>query len=254
MNKIEWREMVKEIYFQHLAPKMRPMRKMFHPFEWFEGYPYHTHEVIRATRMIRFIEEQCAEDQDVLTVFNSDHVKNMLQELQNGADFNRRHLTDSGLIDTIDEFYTDIIAGMEVSDIPDADFNALREAGSPNPQAEIRLCIMRLQKRGESTKFINDSPSFRNVLERAAKNLERKKHDYDQKIEGGNNREGPPRRWFKGIGTIGRGTILSLVDLSLIAGWWPILLSQDTTIVGGVVSLITGVGDISTGIGEMRGE
>jgi hypothetical protein len=62
------------------------------------------------------------------------------------------------------------------------------------------------------------------------------------------------RRWFKGLGSLCRGTVLTAVDITLLGGMWALPLSPDTTIVGSVASIATGLGDIAIGIGEFRDE
>jgi len=157
---------------------------------------------------------------------------------------------NSGIDDVIEEFFDEIADGMEVSDMPEQDFQALLEAGSQNPKSEIQLTMVRIKKRKKRIYFNNKESSIRYSLKESERIVIKRKEE----IKECNSNNPPRKKIFKGLGGICRGAILTGVDIALMAGWWPIPLSPDTTTVGSVVSLTTGIGDIMIAIGELRGE
>ena len=68
------------------------------------------------------------------------------------------------------------------------------------------------------------------------------------------DREPRRRKVFKGVGGIAQGALLTAVDVSLLAGWWALPLGPETAKVGSVVSIVTGIGTIMAGVGDLRGE
>jgi hypothetical protein len=148
MKKCEWRQMMEDIYHQEISSKMRRMRWRLHKMEMME-YPYRQTRLFRASRTIRFIEDVGDDDNSNLsTVFQYDHLRSTLQDIRNAhEEINERLLVESGIVDVLEEHYTEIVSELDVSDLPVADIDALREAGSTNPQAELRLRIKTIRKR-----------------------------------------------------------------------------------------------------------
>lgn len=251
MKKSEWREMMKEIYHQKISPKMRNALRHFHKMAMGENASIQ-YRLFRASRTIRFIEEVGDNDDwNISAIFQHDHLLSTLDAIQNAhLEINEWFLVESGIVEVLGEHYTEIISELDVSDLPAADIEALREAGSTNPHAELRLRIRTIQKHYLKEMRDIDRLSLSSCVKEAGyavgKRLERMKESDD------NNP--PRRRWFKGLSSLCRGTVLTAVDVSLVAGMWSLPLSPDTTIVGSVASIATGLGDIAIGVGEFRDE
>lgn len=251
MKKSEWREMMEDIYHQEISSKMRRVHRHFHHMEMLE-YPYRQSRLFQASRTIRFIEEVGDnDDSNVSKVFQHDHLRSTLQDIRNThQEINERLLVESGIVEVFEEHFTEIVSELDVADLPAADIDALRAGGSTNPHAELRLRIKTIRKRYVKEIRYNDNSSLSSCVKQAGQaveeRLERMKEPDDNKP--------PKRRWFKGLGSLCRGTILTAVDVSLLGGMWTLPLSPDTTIVGSVASIATGLGDIAIGIGEFRGE
>lgn len=251
MKKSQWREMMVDIYHQEISLKMRRVRRHFHPMEMME-YLYRQSRLFRASRTIRFIEEVGDnDDSNVSGVFQHDHLRSTLQDIRNAhEEINERLLVESGIVDVFEEHYTEIISELDVSDLPAADIEALREAGSTNPHAELRLRIKTIRKRYIKEMRYNDRASLSSCMKEAGQAVEKRL----ERMKEPDDNNPPKRRWFKGLGSLCRGTILTAVDVSILGGMWTLPLSPDTTIVGSVASIATGLGDIDIGIGEFRGE
>jgi hypothetical protein len=250
LKKSEWREMVEDIYRQEIATKMRRMRRHFHHMEMGDSL-YRLSELFRASRTFRFIEEGANDDSNVAAVFQYDHLRSTLGRLRDAhQEVNENLLVESGIAEVFEEHFTDIISELDASDLPAQDIEALREAGSPNPHAELRLRIKTIKKRYVKDMRHNDQLSLSFCMKEAGKKIEERR----QRLEKPDEKNPPKRRWFKGLGSLCRGTILTTVDVSLLGGWWSLPLSPDTAIVGSVASIATGLGDIAIAVGEFRGE
>lgn len=250
MKKTQWREMLKDIYHQEISPKMRRVHRRFH---WMEKdhYLYEQTELFRASRTIRIIDGVDDDELNISTIFQQEHLRSTLQHIKNAHEsFNERILVNSGIVNVFEEHLTDIISELDVSDLPAQDIEALREAGSPNPQAELRLRIKAIKKRYIKQTHYNEGIALSSSVHKAGKAVEERM----QRFKNPDQEKPPRRRWFKGLGSLCRGTVLTAVDISLLGGFWLLPLSPDTTIVGSVASIATGLGDIAIGIGEFCNE
>jgi hypothetical protein len=249
MTKDEWKELVDGICNQQILPKLRKIRRKFLHFDCCDRFPFRENGLYQASRTIRFIDENFDDDDDLTKVFKEGFLYETLDRISNGLEDSNRLVLNTGIVEVIEEFYDEIVDGMEVSDIPEIDFRALREAGSKDPKSELLVTMVRMKKRRKA-KFShnNKEMDIRYYLKESSEIIVRRKMERDSK-------ELPTKRKiFKGLGGICRGAILTGVDIGLLAGVWPVPLSPDTTTVGGVTSIVTGIGDIMIAVGELRGE
>jgi hypothetical protein len=257
MKKSTWRKFVQDVYHQEIASKLRHSARRWHP----EKIEYRYEQLFRASRTVRYIEDIGTEDTDVSTVLTREHLKSTLEEIRGAhRQFNEHVIRDSGIVDVLEVHMIDILSELQVSDLPPEDIEALRRAGSTDPEAELRVRIRRIRTHFSRVERRYQHMSLSSCITEATQQL-------DQKIEALDEKKSNPlrmsadlpdpqvkKKWFKGIGSIARGTVLTGVDISLLAGWWAVPLSPDTTIVGGIASIVTGLGDIAIGVGELRGE
>lgn len=250
MTKEEWREIIKEIYYQSIEPKLRRKIKKFHPFEICERYPYDIHRLIKALRTIRFIDETFDEEENLAESFTQEFLLKILNDVDSGLSLNNHLVLETGIVDAIEEFFEEIIDGMDVDDIPEQDFEALLKSGSRNPKAEIQFSMLKLRKKKDIIIKRGKNHSLYYRVKESKDIIKQRQAE----IKESNSNISPRRKIFKGIGTICKGALLTTVDATLVAGLWPFSLSIETTTVGAVVSMTTGIGDIFNGIGEIRGE
>ena len=250
MKKSEWRRFIKDVYYQELEQKLNRIRKHFHPFERHD-YHYTQRNLFHASRTIRTIEATNGDDFNVTEIYQPNHLRSVLQNIRNAnQSINEHLLVDSGVVEVFEEHISEIVSELEVSDFPVEDIEALKESGSVHPRAELRVQIKKIKKKYVSEVRYSDRQSITSCIHRASVEVDERIERF--KESSANNP--PKKRWFKGLGSLCRGTVLTAVDASLLGGWWTIPLSPDTTIVGAVASIATGLGDIAIGVGEFRDE
>lgn len=251
MTKEEWNDLVKDICNQEIRPKLRRLFHKYQPFEWCDRFPFGDRGIFKATRTIKFINENFDDEDELTTVFNKEYLDITLDNLKWGVEHNNRLVLKTGISDVVEEFWDEIVDGMDISDIPEADFEALREAGSYDPKSEVHISMVRMKKRKILMGYNSKESSLRYSLERSESILQRRKEILKE-----SNSNNPPtkRKIFKGLGGICRGVILTGVDVGILAGLWPVPLSPDTRTVGAVASITTGIGDIMIAVGELRRE
>ena len=221
---------------------------------------HHDHEQIyRASRTIRYVEQLDSDDTNVTNVLTRQHIRSTLQEVRSAHhEINEYVLRDSGIVEVLEVHLTEIMSELEVSDLPREDIEALRRAGSVDPKAELRARIRRIKTHFIREQQRRERMSMASSITEASQQLDRRIQELsDPDPKAPTKTQVEPqvkKKWFKGIGSIARGTVLTGVDVSLLAGWWTLPLSPDTTIVGSVASIVTGLGDIAIGVGELRGE
>jgi hypothetical protein len=257
MKKSAWRQYIKDVYHLEIASKLRRARKRLHPME----FSYHCEQIFRASRTIRYIESLDSDDVNVGAVLTKSHIKTTIQEIRSAHhETNEYVLRDSGIVEVLEVHMTEILSELEVSDLPREDIEALRRAGSADPKAELRVRLHRIRAHFAREQRQRDRMSLSSTITEASQQLDRKLQELEEPDDGPNRRPKAiaepetKKKWFKGIGSIARGTVLTGVDVSLLAGGWSLPLSPDTTIVGSVASIVTGLGDIAIGVGELRGE
>jgi hypothetical protein len=250
MSKEEWNEMVKGICNNEILPKLRENRMMFHHHKYFDD-SFMDSEIYTASRTLRFIDDTFRDDYDLTRAYTKEYLDYTLGMLQRGMRNCNYLVLKTGISHVIEEFYEEIVDGMEISDIPEVDFDALREAGSRDPKSEILLSMVRIKHRKLKFDFNSHHFSIHYSLEKSEHLIEERRE-----ILRDSDSDNPPtkKKIFKGLGGICRGSILTCLDIGLMAGLCPVPLSSDALTVGAVTSLTTGLGDIMIAIGELRGE
>ncbi len=257
MKKSKWRELIRDIYQQEIASKLYRMHRHLEPFE----YKYSYERLYEASRTIRYAEQIREENFDVTEAISRSHLRKAVEGLCYAHhQVNEQALLETGIVESLEVHMVEILSELEVSDLPREDIEALRRAGSVDPKGELRLRIRRIRSHYQMTARKFDNRNLTSSVREASQHLDRKLQELEEP-EQSNLRlsekapeEHIKRKWFKGLGSLCRGTVLTAVDVSLLAGWWNLPLSPDTTVIGSVASIVTGLGDIVIGVGEFRGE
>jgi len=248
MTKDEWRQLVAHIFRQSIAPRLvRRRLRRFHPFEFFEEYPWDLERLTRAMKAVRFIEDYFDDEDELSEAVTLQFLSNTLDSLADGLKWTDRFVAETKVADAIQSHFDVIVDGMDASDLPDEDFEILRFSGSHDPRSELSLLVDRIKREKEAVVRRHGeagfSASIREVRERVVKRKEELTSNQAVK-----------KRPFKGLGGIFQGVMLTIVNSTLVIGMWPVPLPVETKTVGAVVSITSGIGSILTGYGEWRGE
>lgn len=249
MTKEEWKELVKTIYKQKIKTKiLKILREYGYSFMRFHRSEFINQKILEASQLIKFINKNFDDEDDLTVAFNIKYLDNTLNNIRHGVDYSNRFVLETGVSDVFEEFWDEIVDGMDISDIPDADFEALREAGSLDPKSEIHFSMLRTKKLKKSIRFNAKENSIRFSLKKTETIIEKKKMILKKCTS-----KNPPtkRKIIKGLVEICRGTILTGVDIALLMGIWPVPLSPNTITVGAVASIATGIGDIIIAVQEL---
>ena len=252
MTKDEWRKTVKHVYERSLLPGLARRAHRLDPFEYFERCPWTIHRLARAMRGLRFIDDYFDDDDEITAAFTQSFLGETLDSLADGLTWNKRLIVDSGVADTVQKHFTELVDGMDAEDMPEEDSAVLRLSGSADPAHELSAIVDRVKTEKEAILRRYSEGGFPLSLRRAIDCVLERKKQLESGEESGNKL--PVKRWFKGLGGICQGTMLTIVDGTLVAGMWTIALPVESKTIGAVVSITSGIGSILTGFGELRGE
>jgi hypothetical protein len=249
-------EFIKYLFNEYLSKKLDKRRINRHYFE--SGFDREIENLQRSMRAIRFIKDYARDDEDVLKIFTPEMIENLLRSVRYGVEINNDLVVDTEIIDILQDYFEEIVDGMTVDHFPQEDIDMLRQSGSIDPRQEIIALIHIIKSRKEQFLFRNnDNLRYSSRLEEIPERIEKIEKSFESRQRTNSTTEKKPaikRAVFKGLGSIIQGTLLTIADITLMAGFWGVPLPTETTSVGAVVSITTGIGTIFTGIGDLRGE
>ena len=246
--------LVDHICRESVAPQLERIFARLHPLEVRHEVPLY--RLIRTMKTIRYIDSVLRDDQDVTEVFSAQHLNQTLRDLVNGLRVVDHWIVQTGIADEVQRYYSEIVDRMEASDFPEIDVQLLRELGYETPQQELILMIRRSKKLDKefSSPNLNDrrQPDLSRSIEEAIEILEARCTAEDDRESMGPTR--PKRKWLKGLGAICKGSAFAIVDATLLGGFWNGVVPAHMASVGALVSISTGLGEILSGAGDLRGE
>lgn len=254
MNEDEYQAFLEHLFDTYIRDRLHRLDRYFDHPKMGHRWNYEHERLRRAMHIIRYIQAHCDSTDDIYSTFRDDRLRRTVDEVRDGVRFNTRLAEESGFLDAIDAYYTEIVEGMNIDCFPESEFDILRELGSENPKREIQANVHILKSRQSKSRSC-DQMSVSSQLSHAEETLS--SAEKEMKTSDDNDVKEKPkksRRWFKGLGQIAQGAVLSLADIGLAAGALGFPVSPETKTWGTLVSSTTGVGMILTGVGELRGE
>lgn len=169
-----------------------------------------------------------------------------------------RLLVDNELAEILEESFDLVVDGMDAQEFPREDFEALAQSGSADPRGELTSIVYRLKAQKSQIPRRSANSSFAEQLQRIEQGLQQ----LDERIRDLSERtpvqpESAPedkrtkRRRFKILSGLGAGSTLCLMD-----GFLGHAVAHIDLILGVTVaqSIVGGLGNMLTGLGEFRGE
>ena len=257
MTDDEYREFLAILVRRHVQPRLPRLRRRFH-HHMMEEWSYHLDQAERSARVLRFIEQNCDDGDDVYSTITPARVARAVSETKHSLDFSNRTLEESGFLDAYEPHMREILDGLRPEHLPQVDREVVRETGSPDADAELAELVYRARaRRLWAERMSQEVPAreqLRHVSERVAR-IEKEFEEYNAKSED-EPREPPkkPRRWCKGLGQIGQGAALSIANVALAVGVIHFPVSPETQTWGALASVATGIGTVLTGVGDLRNE
>ncbi|QDS97612.1 hypothetical protein [Adhaeretor mobilis] len=254
MKKKDWQALVDHICRESVAPRLERILDRLHPLELKHEMPIQS--LIRAMKTIRYIESEIRDDQDLTEIFSAKHLNRLLHDLIHGLRVVDRWIVQTGIADEIRQYHSEIVDRMEAADFPEIDVQLLRDLGYDSPEQELVLMVRRSKKLDAKFSASNSNDrwhlDFSHSIESSIEILESrcKNKDGEESIAPTKQK----RKWLKGLGAICKGSAFTIVDATLLGGFWNGIVPPHMASVGAVVSITTGLGDILSGAGDLRGE
>lgn len=258
MTNDEYKEFLKYIFNEYIRSRIYRMEHLFdHPHQ-FEYWNYQLLRLKRAVGLINYINDYSSGDSSTIYgTFTLSGLRGTISIIREGVNHNNYRAEETGFLDALDSYYDEIVEGLAIELFPESEYDLLREFGSRDPRSDIQGIIYLLKARKRrgycSNKEVSISKRLKDVVEKLSEYEEHFK-EQDEKKTLKEERPKKSRRWWKGLGQIGRGAALSIGDMALAIGVLHFPVSPETQTWGSLVSATTGVGMIRNGIGELRNE
>lgn len=253
MSRDDFRSFLQYIFDDYVRKRVDRLR-LKHPFH--HDWEYELDRLRAALHVLDYIQHYCSDDESIYRTFNINALREAVEAVEQAVRRSTRGLREIGLLDAFDNYFDEILDGLDIDDFPEEEYELLRSIGFQNPKSDLQGIIYLLKvrhrewllRRNLKRCVSSELKSATELLESAVKDL--KIEDQKTIVE----QPKKSRRWFKGLGKIGRGAGVSIGDICLAAGILKFPVSPETQTWGAVVSTTAGVGMILDGIGELRGE
>lgn len=257
MTDDEYREFLAILVRRHVQPRLPRLRRRFH-HHMMEEWHYHLDQAERSVRVLRFIEENCDEGDNVYDTITPARVARAISETKYSLDFSNRTLEESGFLDAFEPHMAEILDGLRPEHLPHMDREVIRETGSPDADAELAELVHRARAYRTRAERISQEVSTRQQLSHVAERVARIEKEFEEyNAKSSDEPREPPkksRRWCKGLGQIGQGAALSIANVALAVGVIQFPVSPETQTWGALASVATGIGTVLSGVGELRNE
>jgi hypothetical protein len=254
----QYLQLLEFLYDRYVRPHASTISDRFH-HHMGDEWSYELTRAIRAARMLRFIETCSDTPSDVYSTFTLEGLRRTFYDVHYSSEFAERIVRDGGFLDAYEADPNGLLADIRPEYLPDIDKEVLRRIGSSNPDAELRV-LMRNAKTILHHTGMNDrdrpiSQQLKQVYEcteRAAKDVDAEIEE--SKVESPKEKPKKSRRWYKGLGQIGQGAALTIANAALAFGAIHVPVSPETQTWGTLVSVVTGIGTMLSGVGDLRNE
>jgi hypothetical protein len=215
-------------------------------------------EAQQGLQVTDYIVRFCRTDEEIYETFTSTMLHNTVAHANNTLLESRSMLDESGYLAAVDDYFDEIVEGLDPDLLPPAEVQLLAGLGRRDPKEELTAVIYLVQARREHLHSKTVRQQFEEGIEVLRFGLpasDGSAGDKGGRSSGpGGKRPRKGRRWFKGVGQILQGGVLAIGDVALATGWLHLPVDAQTRTWGSVVSVATGVGLVCNGIGELRGE
>lgn len=258
MTDEEYREFLIILVRRYVHPRIPRLRRRFH-HHMMEEWHYHLDQAERAARVLRFIEDNCDDGDDVFSTFTVQRIAGAVSDTRHSLEFSNRTIEQAGFLDAFEAHTSLILDGLRPEHLPPADREVLREMGSPDAAAELAELVFRARAYRQRVERMSREISVRKQLHHVAEQIAQVQKEFDEfnKSQTKQISGEPPkksRRWFKGLGQIGQGAALSIANVALAVGVIQFPVSPETQTWGALASVATGIGTVLNGVGELCNE
>ena len=262
MTKDEFHSFLEYVYNEYLRERIHRAARYFDDPRILYHRGYEMKGLRRALYVINYIQAHCDDDDDVYSTFRSGALSDAVDQVRRSVRWNNELAREVGLLDALDQYYEEIVAGLDIADFPEQEFQMLRDFGFHDPKVDLQgLVVLIKMRQKESVVRQKEGLHVSRKLEQTVEILgsaqeafDKGKEEDEEEDKEKSGRPKKPRRWFKGLGKIGQGAAMSIGDICLAAGIFKFPVSPETQTWGAIVSATAGVGMILDGVGELRDE
>lgn len=254
----EYQEFLAFLYDRYVRHRLPRLRRSYER-HMIEECMYHLDQAQRAIHVTRFIEAYCEDDTEIYRTFTHARLTRVVSETYSSLAFGNRVIEEAGFLDAFEAHADDILSGLDVQHLPEAEREIMRNTGSSDPDAELRSLVLSAKALRYKLRRSYREASIRQRLKQAEELTKEATTQFEIRVQvqgemATEDRPVKSRKWFKGVGQIAQGATLSIADVALAAGALNFPVSPETQTWGAVVSVATGIATIINGVGDLMGE
>ncbi|MCX5181025.1 hypothetical protein [Streptomyces virginiae] len=243
-----------EEYVERRLPLAR--RSLRHHFE--DEVRLKLDDLHEAHQALNYIHDAMPRDEDIYKTFTLDALTEIINKAEYGIRFQNRLADETGLMEVMDEHFTNLASGLRADHLPPVEAEMLSALGFPRVAAHLpgQVCSVRIfsQRRPSYTNEVPVSQQLRELADRL--DAARLEHYAAARSEqtGQPPVEQRKRKWWTGLGKVVTGSAISIANMALGAGLIPFEVSPETRSWGALSSVTLGIGQVMEGVGAIRGE
>lgn len=254
----QYKRLLEFLFDRYVRPRASALRGRFREALDYE-LSYELSRAIRASRMLRFMEVHFDSPGDVSRAFTLEALQQTFHDVHGSSAFAERIARDGGFLDAYEADLDGILAGIRAEQLPEIDKEVLREIGTTDADIELDVLVRGAETVLRRVELNTSDRPVSQQLKQAYVRTERAAKEIDEAIErskAGKVKEIPKksRRWYKGFGQIGQGAALTIANAGIAFGAIHFPVSPETQTWGALLSVVTGIGTILSGVGDLRNE
>lgn len=250
-----------DVFLQYLAeasvePRLPHVRRRLgHHFGDEVGWTLD--QLREAYQALNYIHDTMRRDEDVYKTFTLEALTDIIGKANHGVHFQNSLAEGAGLMEVMDEYFTDLASGLRADHLPSAEAEMLSTLGFPQVAARLPALVISVKIFSRKhADYRNEIPVSQQLRDLAAR-LDTAHQEHREASR--SDQDEPPiqqrkRKWWTGLGKVVTGSAISIADIALATGLLPFEVSPETRTWSALTSTVVGVGQVMEGVGAIRGE
>ncbi|WP_331747511.1 hypothetical protein OG365_40775 (plasmid) [Streptomyces sp. NBC_00853] len=231
-------------------------RRIRHHFEDEVGWTLD--QLREAHQALNYIHDAMLRDEDVYETFTLEALEDIIGKANRGVRFQNNLADDTGLMEVMDEHFTDLASGLRADHLPPVEAEMLSTLGFPRVADNLPGLVYEVKISGRRMPSYRDEVPVSQQLRQLADRLDAARQEHHAAAQS-DETEQPSivkrkRKWWTGLGKVVTGSAISIADIGLAAGLIPFEVSPETRSWGALGSVTLGIGQVMEGVGVIRGE
>jgi hypothetical protein len=262
MEDEEYDAFLRYLFEEHIQPRLPLLiSRRLHHFE--DEFGWSLERLRHAKQILNHIRDLGPRQEDPYRIFTAEALATAIGDVESGVRFHNTVAEASGVLDALDAHFDALCAGLRPEHLPTDEAQILTSLGFPELAQHLPGIVYMVSSDAQRGRYGTKELPVSSRLSSLVERLDRVRKEHNELAEMARQpekerpREPPqrkPRRWFKGLGQIAQGAVMSIADIAVAAGALHLPISPETRTWGMLASATAGVGTLLSGVGDLRGE